>query len=317
MTHCLTRLLPLLVLTALLAGGCTPDPLGRTPLAEVPVVAPASHRELSSFLASNQYSWDSVESGVPPFILEALPPDLKELTEIEGKKRLFFLSLLPMVLMINEEIDQQRQELLAILEHHDAGLSLSAEQHERLHRLAGEYRLKGEPLTNPLARRTLLRRLDTLPPSLVLAQAANESGYGTSRFALEGNNLFGHWTYAAGTGLVPRNRAKGQRHEVRRFATLYDSVRAYMKNLNVHRAYRPLRELRSMLREKGLSRRGVDLAAGLRLYSARRDAYVEEIRSIIRHNGLSRLSSAALQKPVPPNKSRQPAGATPKVLAAG
>jgi Bax protein len=148
--------------------------------------------------------------------------------------------------------------------------------------------------------------MDTLPPSLVLAQAANESGYGTSRFALEGNNLFGLWTYVKGTGLVPLKRPRGQTHEVRRFPSLYDSVRAYMNNLNVHRAYRPLRELRSLLRSRGLELRGVDLAAGLRHYSPRREAYVKEIRSIIRGNDLSRFSSAALVKPLPFGTRRHP-----------
>ncbi len=316
MIDSLTRLLPLLVLTALLAAGCNPDPLGKTPRPAVPVLAPASHRELSSFLASNSYSWDSVESGVPPFILETLPPDLKELKTIEEKKRLFFLSLLPMVLMVNEEIHTQRKELMAILRHYDNGLPLSPEQWERLYLLTGEYGMDENPLTDPLARRSLLRRMDTLPPSLVLAQAANESGYGTSRFALEGNNLFGLWTYARGTGIVPLKRPPGQTYEVRRFPTLYDSVRAYMNNMNVHRAYRSMRELRSLLRSRGLDLRGVDLAAGLRLYSARREAYVKEIRSIIRGNGLSRLSSAELAKPFPHGTFRQPAGSTLSALLA-
>ncbi len=317
MIDSLTRFLPLLVLTALLAAGCHRDPLGKTARPAVPVLAPSSHRELSSFLASNSYDWDSLESGVPPFILETLPPDLNELETIEEKKRLFFLSLLPMVLMVNEEIHKQRQELLAILRHYDSGQPLSPKQWERLYFLAWEYGVEANPLTDHLARRSLLRRMDTLPPSLVLAQAANESGYGTSRFALEGNNLFGLWTYERGTGLVPLKRPPGQTYEVRRFPTLYDSVRAYMNNLNVHRAYRSMRELRSMLRSRGLDLRGVDLAAGLRLYSARREAYVKEIRSIIRGNDLSRLSSATLAKPLPLGTRRQRAASTPSAMPAG
>jgi Bax protein len=312
-----TRLLSLLVLTALLAAGCNPDPLGTTANPAVPVLTPSSHRELSSFLAGNSYDWDSLESGVPPFILEALPPDLGEVNAIEEKKRLFFLSLLPMVLMVNEEIHQQRQELTVILRHYDIGLALNSKQWERLFSLAREYGIRENPLTDLLARRSLLRRIDTLPPSLVLAQAASESGYGTSRFAREGNNLFGLWTYARGTGIVPLKRPAGKTYEVRRFPTLYDSVRAYMNNLNVHRAYRPMRELRSLLRSRRLELRGVDLAAGLRLYSARREAYVKEIRSIIRGNDLSRLSSAALAKSLPHDTRRQSAAATLSAHPAG
>jgi Bax protein len=317
MRNRLARFASLLVLTALLAAGCNPDPMGTTARSAVPVLTPSSHQELTSFLVDNGYDWDSLDSGVPPFILQALPPDLGELKTIEEKKRLFFLSLLPMVLMINEEIHKQRLELMAIFRYYDSGLPLNPEQWERLFFLAGEYGIRENPLADPLARRTLLRRVDTLPPSLVLAQAANESGYGTSRFAVEGNNLFGLWTYIRGTGLVPLKRPPGRTYEVQRFPTLFDSVRAYMNNLNRHRAYRPMRELRSLLRSRGLELRGIDLAAGLRLYSARREAYVREIRSIIRGNNLSRLSSAALAKPFPPGPPRQFTASTLSVLLAG
>lgn len=290
-----------LLLTTVMLTGCNEKPSlygNQRLIQEVPVIAPASHRELSSFLSGNQYSWESLDQGVPPFVLETLPRDLNKVTEIETKKQLFFLSLLPMVLLVNEEIDQQRQEVVALLEHHDGNGQLNSTQHQRLLDIAHEYGLKGDPLIDPLARTSLLKRLDTLPPSMVLAQAANESGYGTSRFALEGNNLFGQWTYATGSGLVPLERAENESHEVRRFTSLYDSLKAYMKNLNVHQAYGTLREMRAMLRERGLDLRGVDLAAGLRLYSSRRDAYVREIRSIIKGNGLARLSSASLHKPL-------------------
>lgn len=250
-------------------------------------------------MAGNRYHWDNLDQGVPPFIMATLPPDFQELREVKEKKRLFYLSLLPMVLMVNEEIRHQRQEVITALDHYDAGLSLTAAQHRSLLNSSREYNVQGNPLLDPLARRNLLKRLDVLPPSMVLAQAANESAYGTSRFALEGNNLFGLWTYASGTGMVPLDRSAGETHEVQRFPTLYDSVRAYMKNLNSHRAYGSLRELRAMLRDKGMGLRGIDLAAGLRLYSTRRDDYVREIRSMIRGNDLARLASVRLQKPAP------------------
>lgn len=297
-----------LLLTSVILTGCNEEPslYGNQRLAqEVPVIAPASHRELSTFLSGNEYSWESLDQGVPPFILETLPPDLNKVPEIETKKQLFFLSLLPMVLLVNEEIDQQRQEVLALLKQHDDNGQLDSAQHLRLLDLAREYGLEGDPLVDPLARTSLLKRLDTLPPSMVLAQAANESGYGTSRFALEGNNLFGQWTYDTGSGLIPLERPENESHEVRRFTTLYDSLKAYMKNLNVHRAYVTLREMRALLRERGLDLQGADLAAGLRLYSSRRDAYVSEIRSIIHGNGLARLSSASLHKPLSANPSEE------------
>lgn len=198
-------------------------------------------------------------------------------------------------MLANREITLQRRQLLIALRHYDAGLLLSAPQQLLISNLTQSYRLSKSPLTDQGSRKRLLQRLDTLPPDLVLAQAANESGYGTSRFSRLGNNLFGQWTYATGTGLVPKERSEKQRHEVRRFDNLYDSVRSYMNNLNSHRAYRSLRTIRAKKRYRKQALQGIDLAAGLRLYSSRRDAYVAEIRSIIRSNRLSRLTTVSLR----------------------
>ncbi len=263
--------------------------------ATIATITPTSHRDLSNYLAVNDYRWETLDQGVPPFLLTALPADLHRIKDIAERKRLFFLSLLPAVLLANREITLQRQQLLIALRHHEAGLPLSIPQRLLISRLVKRYRLRHNPLTDRSARKRLLRRLDTLPPDLVLSQAANESGYGTSRFSRLGNNLFGQWTYATGTGLVPKERSAKQRHEVRRFASLYDSVRSYMNNLNAHRAYQSLRTIRAQKRARGQALRGIDLAAGLRLYSSRRDAYVAEIRAIIRSNRLSRLATVSLR----------------------
>lgn len=264
----------------------------------IETITPVSHRELSHYLAINNYHWDNLDQGVPPFLVTALPKDLHRIKDITERKRLFFLSLLPSVLLANREITLQRRQLLIALRHHDAGLPLSAPQQMLISDLTKSYRLRHNPLTDPRSRKQLLQRLDTLPPDLVLAQAANESGYGTSRFSKLGNNLFGQWTYAAGTGLVPKERSAKQRHEVRCFDNLYDSVRSYMNNLNAHRAYRSLRAIRTKKRYRKQTLQGIDLAAGLRLYSSRRDAYVAEIRSIIRNNRLSRLTTVSLRPAV-------------------
>ncbi len=263
--------------------------------ATITTITPTSHQELSNYLTVNDYRWETLDQGVPSFLLTALPKDLQRVKDNTKRKRLFFLSLLPSVLLANREITLQRQQLLIALRHHQAGLPLSIPQQQLLSRLIKDYRLRNNPLTDLNARKALLQRLDTLPADLVLAQAANESGYGTSRFCRLGNNLFGQWTYATGTGLVPKERSAKQRHEVQRFATLYDSVRSYMNNLNAHRAYRSLRTIRAQKRTRGQALRGIDLAAGLRLYSSGRDAYVAEIRAIIRSNRLSRLTTVNLR----------------------
>jgi Bax protein len=145
----------------------------------------------------------------------------------------------------------------------------------------------------------LLHRVDILPPSLVLAQAATESGWGTSRFAREGNNLFGQRTYRPGNGIVPANRPDGETHEVKRFGTLFESVRSYMRNLNTHLAYRELRDLRAQLRRSGRPLSGALLADGLNAYSTRSSDYITDVRAIIRANDLSRANQAFLRAATP------------------
>jgi Bax protein len=287
----------LLLSPALLLGGCTEHRTAES-LSKAKVVTPTSHQELRQFFLSHNYSWDTVKKeGVPPIIVKTLPDDLDDIAKTTEKKRIFFLTLLPMVLMENEHIGQERDDLLRLCALHDLGKSLSPRQKEQVATLAGQYRVQGSPLTSIKARRQLLKRVDVIPPSMVLAQAANESAYGTSRFARMGNNLFGEWTFTPGKGLVPQDRPEGESYEVRRFSSLYDSVKSYMRNINTNSAYTALRNQRAMLRSEGLPLRGMDLAEGLKLYSTRRDDYVKDIREIIRRNRLSLLADATLRNP--------------------
>jgi Bax protein len=130
-------------------------------------------------------------------------------------------------------------------------------------------------------------RVDEIPPSLALAQAAIESAWGTSRFAVQGNNLFGQWCYKKGCGLVPLRRDSGSRHEVAKFSSVTQSVNAYMRNLNTHRAYSDLRANRAQLKATEQNVTGHLLAANLLDYSELREVYVEEIRAVIRINKLA------------------------------
>ncbi|ALC16810.1 putative FlgJ-like protein [Desulfuromonas soudanensis] len=288
----------LLLAGVLSLGSCTEGGQPRSVFGDEPnppVLSPASHEDLSALFSLHDYGWNTLNNGVPPFILNTLPTDLDRVPEISKKKSIFFLSILPMVLMINEEISQERATLLAIFDRLEGGESLSPEDRKVAVELAKKYRIEKNPLTSARTREALLKRVDIIPPSMVLAQAANESAYGTSRFALMANNLFGEWTFIPGTGLVPMNRPEGESYEVRRFRTVYDSVQSYIANLNTHWAYKSLRNKRAKMRREGVPLRGVDLAEGLLLYSTRGEAYVEDIQSIIRKNRLSRLSAAALR----------------------
>lgn len=256
---------------------------------------PASHRELEDYFASQNYDWNTVNDGVPPFILETLPNDLHRVGKITEKKRIFFLSLLPMVLLANDEILAARQQLEQILDAFDRDGEISPEETDQLDALEKEYGVDGDILQDPGARREMMERVDVIPPSLVLAQAATESAYGTSRFARRANNLFGEWTFTPGNGVVPLRRPEGETYEVRRFPTVAASLYSYMMNINTHRAYRGFRDKRARLRATGKPLRGIDLADGLERYSIRGLEYVDELRKIILFNRLSKLSAAALR----------------------
>ena len=132
----------------------------------------------------------------------------------------------------------------------------------------------------------LRRRVDVVPASLALAQGAEESGWGTSRFARLGNAVFGQRTFQKGDGLVPLRREQGQRHEVKSFNNLYRSVRAYVWNLNTHAAYEKFREKRASFRFRGLPPDGYELTETLDRYSERGENYIQTIRTIIQLNRL-------------------------------
>jgi Bax protein len=131
-----------------------------------------------------------------------------------------------------------------------------------------------------------------LPVSLVLAQAANESGWGTSRFAIDGNNFFGVWCYVEGCGLKPLDRDQGARHEVKRFESIYEGVAAYIHNINTNPAYSDLRAIRMSMRSLNVPARGVQLAEGLLAYSIRGKDYVRDIQAMIRSNRLEQITMA-------------------------
>jgi Bax protein len=156
-------------------------------------------------------------------------------------------------------------------------------------RLAHDYGLKEIDFA------ALKARVDIIPASLALAQAANESGWGTSRFVREGNALFGQWTWDSSQGIAPKDRQEGKgNYSVRSFPDLGGSVSAYMRNLNTHSAYKTLRKTRAAMRASGKAPSGHALAGGLLRYSQRGKAYVEEIRGMISYDDFQRFDSARL-----------------------
>lgn len=243
------------------------------------------------------YDLNQLQDGVPPLILQSFPQGIAALNSSKQKKRVFFQTLLPMVLLANDEINRERQLLLKLDKHlRIEGSTFTESDYHLLQTLAKRYGVK---MSSQDPRKTLdklLVRIDIIPTDLALAQAANESAYGTSRFSLLANNLFGEWTFTPGTGIVPEGRPEGEIYEVRRFNSLLDSVRSYQKNLNTHSAYRPFRELRAEARSTEQELSGKELANGLLRYSTRREAYIKDLQSLIKHNRLERYASATLRK---------------------
>ena len=135
--------------------------------------------------------------------------------------------------------------------------------------------------------------MDIIPVSIAIAQAANESGWGTSRFALEGNALFGQWTWSK-KGISPKNKDPNQSHKVLQFQVLKASVRAYKNNLNTHNAYKEFREVRAQLREENKKIIGLDLTKYLENYASIGEKYVLILEDIIKNNSLTDFDKADL-----------------------
>jgi Bax protein len=203
------------------------------------------------------------------------------------RKSVFLHALLPLVLAENERIGALRRRLVAVL----SAPSVNESDRAWLAALADKYGVK------PDNRRELLRRVDTVLPSLALAQAAIESAWGTSRFAREGNALYGQWTTRRGGGLVPAGRNDDASHEVRAFADVARSVASYMHNLNTHRSYAKFRQRRARGRAERSWIPASVFAADLKAYSQRRHHYVRTLRRVISDNRLDRFDTVKL-KPV-------------------
>ena len=291
LTYAVITLLPL-VAAALLAwwGASYQSALIRSH--KLNVISVHSSAEMKIKFERLGLSWPP-EPGptVPRFTVRSLPGDLDDVMDLELRKSLFIRALLPSILAENQRIRDLRNNVKSLLKN---GLSATGTPAWHwLQSIMQNYRIKGD-IRQPAVQRLLLRRLDVIPPSLVLAQAANESGWGTSRFAVEGNNLFGIWTYKDDRGLIPTARAEDMEHAVRRYPNIRASVRAYLYTLNIGGSYRQLRILREDMRQSGRAPDALGLVDGLVRYSQRGMDYVEDIRNIVERNQLQLLDKVEL-----------------------
>ena len=231
------------------------------------------------------YDLKGVRAGqkVKPIYLTKLPKDLKTLGDTKKKRELFIKIVLPLILDENEKILEDRKTLFKIL-----GKNFNTVgERVWLKRRFKEYKIEDQDLSK------LKIRMDIIPVSIALAQAANESGWGTSRFALEGNALFGQWTWSK-KGISPKNKDPDSSHKILQFQILKASVKAYKNNLNTHNAYQEFREVRAQLRQENKKITGLDLTKYLKKYSAIGEKYVAILDDIIEKNSLADFDNANL-----------------------
>lgn len=213
-------------------------------------------------------------------------PDFASISDTEVKKQQFFDFLQDYVRFENSRVTESRLQLLGYVDIVDGDGALSAPEKSWLLEMASLYEVEAQELSDKALVNELLERVDVIPASLVLAQAANESAWGTSRFALEGNNLFGQWCYEEGCGIIPNRRVEGAVHEVKAFDSIEDAIAGYFLNINTHHLYEDFRTERARLRQQGRRLDSIALVQGLESYSQRGERYIDEVQTLIQQNDL-------------------------------
>ena len=220
---------------------------------------------------------------VKPIDIGLLPIEIKNISNTKKRKEMFIKIVLPLIVKENNKIRIDRKRLFTIL-NKSSNTDLEKKWLEKKYKQYGVRR-------NDLS--TLKIRMDEIPASLAIAQAAKETGWGTSRFAIKGNALFGQWTWS-GEGLKPKNAEKGEEHKVMKFHSLQLSVRAYLRNLNTHSSYKNLRKARTALRHRNKSLDSIVLSNHLDKYAETGTEYISVLQKIITQNNLKDFDEARL-----------------------
>ncbi len=220
---------------------------------------------------------------VKPFEVGMLPGELKQIESSKIRKDLFIKIVLPLVLSENNRIKRDRTTLFKVLNKNNNTKS----EKDWLKKKFKQYGVVSKDLS------TLKIRMDIIPVSLAIAQAAKETGWGTSRFAIEGNALFGQWTYS-GKGIKPAGSDKNDKHKVATFSVLKASVRAYQRNLNTHSSYREFRKARAIQRDNDENLNSLELANYLNEYAETGEEYTKIIKKIIEQNSLKDFDNAKI-----------------------
>ena len=231
-----------------------------------------------------EYDLDHVRNKkkVKPIYFTRLPKDLNTIKSVNEKKETFLQILLPLIVAENENIIKDRKYLLKILKDNE-----SKEGKAWLSKKYKVYKVSDRKIDE------LLEKIDIIPTSIALAQAAKESGWGTSRFALEGNAIYGQWTWN-GDGIEPLEKIVGQNHKILKFPLLRASVKAYINNLNTHRGYKSFRVKRAELRKKNKKLAGLELIHELENYAQTGKKYTKILQKIIEQNNLDELEAVTI-----------------------
>jgi Bax protein len=220
---------------------------------------------------------------VKPVALTLLPQEIKMIENSKKRKEFFIQIVLPLIIEENNNIKIDRKTLFAIINKSNN----SKTEKKWLEKKYKQYGVKSGDLSS------LKIRMDEIPVSLAIAQAAKETGWGTSRFALEGNALFGQWTWS-GEGLKPKEAKEGENHKVMKFNILQASVRAYQRNINTHSTYKDFRKARAKLRDSNKPLDSIELSKHLNKYAETGNQYVEVLQKIIKQNKLQDFDDAKL-----------------------
>ena len=240
---------------------------------------------INQLFEDTNYKLDDVRKNklVKPVALTLLPAEIKMIESTTKRKEFFIQIVLPLILKENNNIRLDRKRLFDII-----NKSSNTDLEKKwLNQKYKQYGIPSKDLS------TLKIRMDEVPVSLALAQAAKETGWGTSRFAQEGNALFGQWTWS-GEGLKPKDSDKNTGHKVMKFNVLQASVRAYQRNLNTHSTYRAFRKARADLRDQGKNLDSIILSQFLDQYAETGEKYVEVLQKIIKQNNLQDFDDAKL-----------------------
>jgi Bax protein len=231
-----------------------------------------------------EYDLDNVRSKklVKPIYFTRLPKDLDKIRSNKRKKETFLQILLPLVVAENTRIKQDRVYLFKILKENQ-----NEKNKKWIKKKYKEYRVSNSNINE------LIEKIDIIPTSIALAQAAKESGWGTSRFALEGNAIFGQWTWN-GVGMAPLDKDENENHKILKFPLLRASVKAYITNLNTHAGYKSFRKKRSELRTDNKKLSGLDLIHELENYAQTGKEYTKVLEQIIKQNDLDEFETVAI-----------------------